>query len=74
MNAGEIISIVVGIIAIIAGIKWMQLKTLIREIAQAFDTLSNAIEDDNVTSDEAKSILKEFGDVAVAVAKLLKRK
>ena len=74
MNIAEIISIVVGIIAIVAGIKWMQLKTVIRELAQAFDTLSNAIEDDNVTSDEAKSILKEFGDVAVAVAKLLKRK
>jgi len=69
-----IVSGVLGVVAIIAGVKWVQAKKVIKEFAEAIAYLSAAIEDDNITREECKNIVKEFGDVITAVVDLVGKK
>ena len=69
----EILAIVLGILSILFGAKWKQAKGLIKEIAEALTVTSNAITDNNITSDERKNIVKEWGDVILAAKNLIKK-
>lgn len=71
MNGMEIALIVVTVMAAIAGIKWAQVATLLREAGELLLTTSEAMEDKKITKDEAAGIVKELADVLVAGKKLL---
>ena len=68
--------IVMLVLAVLGGafvVKWGQVKSLIKEVAEALSVLSEAIEDDNLTREELKKITDEFQDVILAALKLGKK-
>ena len=69
MNWMEIAGIVVvGLLGIWGG--WKMWKHIPKEIAEAFKAVADAVEDDNITKEELKNILKEFADVVASVRKV----
>jgi thiamine monophosphate synthase len=65
------LSAVLGIVAIIFGVKLAQVKALIKEMAEALAVLSAAVEDNDITRKELEQILSEFKDVVLAALKLV---
>lgn len=62
MGIETIVSIIGGILAIVSGIfgkKWFDAKKVARNIVDIADTVVNAVEDDKVTDEEVKDIVKE---------------
>jgi len=41
----------------------LKAKTIIKELAEALITLSDALEDDTLTKEEVNKIVKEFSDI-----------
>ncbi len=70
----SIVSGVLGVIAVIFGVKWGQVKKLIKELMEVVGAISTALEDDDISKEEVKNIAKESGDVIAAAAKLFKGK
>jgi len=64
MNWGEIAFIVSTVIALLLG---GQLRRITREISELFSAISAALGDNNLTKEEAASILKEARDVFSAL-------
>ena len=62
-------SVVLAVIAIVAGVYWVKAKRVIKEVAELLTAISDAVEDDDVTKDELKKIVEEFGDVIASVVK-----
>ncbi len=73
-NWYAIISIVLFILTIFSGIKWVQAKRCLEELAEALTSTSNALADDKITDDERKRLLTEWADVIVAARDLFYRK
>jgi len=67
-----IVSTVLGLAAIFFTAKWALTKKLIKEITEVMISLSAAIEDDKVTSEEVAGFLKECADVVLTVKELFK--
>lgn len=57
---------VLGIVALIFGVKWVQVARLLKEIGEVCFTTSEAMYDNKITKDEARKILKELADVVLA--------
>lgn len=66
-----IIPIVLGIVAIIFGVKWHQVAKLLKEAGEALITTSEAMEDKKITKEEVVKVLKEWADVILAGKKLV---
>lgn len=60
---GQILTIVFGVVAGYAGKHLMVVKSLIKELGELFTVTSQAIDDNNVTTDELMAIVKEANDV-----------
>ena len=71
MDWQTIALIVLGVLSIVLGIKWQQVKHLIKEGAEALTELSGAIEDDKLTKEELRALAREWGDVILAFRKLI---
>ncbi|MBT9133013.1 MAG: hypothetical protein DDT33_01544 [Firmicutes bacterium] len=70
----EIVSAVLGLVAVVFGVRWYLLKTLLRETAEALLVISQAIEDNRLTRAEIEEILGETQDVIMAAKNLVGRK
>lgn len=66
-----IITAILAILSVALGKKWSMAKRLAKELAEALTATTRAIEDDHVTPDEAKKIIKEWTEVIEAGKKLL---
>lgn len=65
MEIYETIAVIVTALATIFGITfWAKGKLIIREIREAFAVLDDALQDDKVTVEELKKVVKEFTDIA----------
>jgi len=73
MDTIQIVSLVLGIVVIVGGIKFKQAKNLVKQMAEALTALSTALDDDAVTYAEAKNIASEFKDVIEAAIKLFRK-
>jgi len=62
---------IAGVVAIIFGAKWSQAVKVLREIGDAMTKTADALEDKNITKQEALDLLKEWMDVVSAVRKLI---
>jgi len=66
-----IVPIILGVVAIVFGVKWHQVASLLKETGEALITTSEAMEDKKITKDEVVQILKEWADVILAGKKLV---
>ena len=71
MDYWVIVSAVLAILGVLASVKWAQVKSLLKEVSEALVVLSAAIEDDKISREECEEIVNEFGDVIIAVMKLV---
>jgi len=71
MNWEIIIPTVLGIVALICGIRWKQVANLLKQTGELLLVVADAMEDDKISKDEVASILKESVDVVSAVKKLM---
>jgi hypothetical protein len=69
-SAISLISVGLGILMLIFGIAWARAKALVRELAEALTVLSNALEDDEISSGELRDLISEFQHVVDAARKL----
>jgi len=60
---GQILTVVLGAAAGYAGKYLLDVKALLRELGESFTVTAKAIEDNTVTPEEMKAIIKEWGDV-----------
>ena len=67
----EILTIVLALLSLYLGGKYKKAKQVIKELAEAMDKTYKALEDDKVTKEELKGILKEWSDVLKAGRGLL---
>lgn len=78
MEWWQILSYIVGIAGIVFGVvfklKFDQLVKLFLELGEAFTKTGQALEDKQVTQEEALELLKEWNDVYLAVMALLPKK
>ena len=70
MDWYEIIGLVVGIVSTLWG-GWKLWKHIPREVGEALITLADAIEDDRLTFDEVRAIVKRYYRIINAVTKAL---
>lgn len=73
MDWGIIVSGVLGILAVVCGVKWMLVKILIKKLAKALAVVSAGVEDDKLTRKECKEIAEAFADVIIAATKVAGR-
>ena len=66
-----VLSAVLAILGVLASVKWAQVKSLLKEVSEALVVLSAAIEDNKISREECEEIVNEFGDVIIAVMKLV---
>jgi len=59
----EILTIVLALLSIFLGVKYKKAKRIMKEVAEAMDKTYKAIEDNKVTKDELKQVIKEWADV-----------
>jgi len=59
----QVLSVILGILAIYFGFQYAKFKKVVEELAEAVMETSKAIEDDNITEDELKKLVKEWKDV-----------
>uniref|UniRef100_A0A6M3IQ98 Holin n=1 Tax=viral metagenome TaxID=1070528 RepID=A0A6M3IQ98_9ZZZZ len=59
------------IITLILGVKWKQAKNLLKELAEALTATSVVVEDDDITAEERKVLLKEWVDVINSAKRLI---
>ena len=65
MDLYEVAVLAIGIIiALVGGVYFGKAKTFVKELREAFDKLDDAVQDDKITKEELKEIVKEFLDVA----------
>ncbi len=61
----EVVAIIVTALATIFGVSfWAKGKLIVREIREAFAVLDDALQDDKITVEELKKVVKEFTDIA----------
>uniref|UniRef100_A0A6H1ZNB3 Uncharacterized protein n=1 Tax=viral metagenome TaxID=1070528 RepID=A0A6H1ZNB3_9ZZZZ len=56
MEWAEILSVVLGLLTVFVGIQWVAVKSLFRATANLLTTVSDAVEDDQLTREEVKEI------------------
>ena len=69
----SIISGVLGIATVVAGIGWGKAKKVAKETKELLEVIEKALEDDSVSNEELTNIIKEGKDVGIAVADLVKQ-
>jgi hypothetical protein len=67
----QIIKYILGAIILFLGWRYQAAKALIKEIGDLCDILGESLEDDELSEEERKSIMKEARDVFIAIKKLL---
>jgi len=64
MDIYEVITLIIALIGAIAGAVYFgRFKLLIKELKEAFTVLDMAMEDDKITKEELKKVIKEFLDI-----------
>ena len=74
MDIWQIVSLAMGILAVVLGVCWVQIKVLLKQASEALTAVLEALEDDEVSRDEAKRIAEEWTDVVIAARRLIVRK
>ena len=59
----EILTIVLALLSLYFGSKYKKAKQVMKELAEAIDKTYKAIEDDKITEEELKRVLKEWKDL-----------
>jgi len=59
----EILTIILLLLSIYFGSRYRKAKRIMKELAEAMDKTYKAIEDDKITKDELKQVIKEWMDV-----------
>ena len=59
----EILTMVLALLSIFLGVKYKKAKKIMKEVAEAMDKTYKAIEDNEITEEELKQVVKEWADV-----------
>jgi hypothetical protein len=73
MDWTEIVGLILLGLSIFLGIRWQKAKNVLRETSEALACISDAVEDDKVTKEEAQKILAECKDVVIAAKELVSK-
>ena len=65
----EILAVVFGVAATFLGVKYQKVKKTVKEVGEAITVTANAIDDDKITEEELKMVVKEWKDVVSIWAK-----
>ena len=68
----EALSVGLAVVAFYFNGKYRKIKKAVKDLAEAVSTTQKAIEDDEITSEELKSIVKEWKEVLEDIAELKK--
>ena len=60
IGVNEVLNFIFGILAVSVGGAWLFSKNKLKQLIDALKTVSDAIEDDNVTNEEEKAIVAKF--------------
>ena len=60
IGINEVLNFIFGILAVSVGGAWLFSKNKLKQLIDALKTVSDAIEDDNVTNEEEKAIVAKF--------------
>ena len=60
IGVNEVLNFIFGILAVSVGGAWLFSKNKLKQLIDALKTVSDAIEDDNVTNEEEKAIAAKF--------------
>ena len=63
----EILTIVLTLLSVFLGAKYRKAKRIMKEFAEAINKTYKAIEDNQLTEDELKQIIKEWKDVLESI-------
>ena len=74
MDIWQIVSLAMGILAVVLGVCWVQIKVLLKHVSEALTAMSEALEGDEVSGDEAKRITREWAGVIIAARRFIGRK
>ena len=69
----EIVSGVLVLIGIVLTVKWQVTKLLLKDTAEVLTCISDALEDNHITKEEAQAILRECSEVVADAKKLIGR-
>lgn len=58
----QALTIVLGVLAIYFGSKYRKVKNAMKELAEAINTTYKALEDNKLTEEELKQLIKEWKD------------
>jgi len=58
-----ILTMVLALLSIFLGVKYKKAKQIMKEVAEAMDKTYKAIEDNEITEEELKQVIKEWKDV-----------
>ena len=64
-----VISALLGVLAVFAGVHLKKFKQILKEISELVVVLSHSLQDNKITADEMKKIVKEATDVIEAFKK-----
>ena len=67
----EILTIVLALLSLYFGSKYKKAKQVMKELAEAIDKTYKALEDNKITEEELKGVLKEWKDVLKIWGELL---
>jgi len=59
----EILTIVLALLSLYFGSKYKKAKQVMKELAEAIDKTYKALEDNKITEEELKGVLKEWKDL-----------
>ena len=60
IGINEVLNFIFGILTVSVGGAWLFSKNKLKQLIDALKTVSDAIEDDNVTNEEEKAIVAKF--------------
>jgi len=63
----EILTIVLALLSVFLGAKYRKAKRIMKEFAEAINKTYKAIEDNQLTEEEMKQVIKEWKDVLESI-------
>ena len=73
-NWEVLVTVLLALLTTFFGVRFANIKTALRETIEVVDTLVKAIEDDKITKEETKKIVKEAKEAKAAWLKVFKKK
>lgn len=72
IDINAILNVILGIVAVVLGAKWLKVKSFLKKVAEALVVTSEAIEDDKITQEEEQRMIEDWNEVIELAKDLVK--